>query len=161
MSSHDLAFHKDSLLGPLHLDRVHQFEEWISRFNGVAIELDAAYLSHLAQFHGGIPRRACFKTSAGRERLVVRFLNFQEEGERQAEYSVEATYSLIASTRLGHYLVPFAELFAGDFLCFDYTIPGRPEVVVWLHELSGDEDGPSTEFVASTFDEFMDSLYEA
>jgi hypothetical protein len=61
--------------------------------------------------------------------------------------------------RLNDYLVPFAELFAGNFLCFDYEGGGRPKVVVWRHEDSRDES-PYTEFVAANFDEFLTKLRE-
>jgi hypothetical protein len=52
-------------------------------------------------------------------------------------------------------LVPFAYLFAGDFLCFYFeTETSRPKIVVWHHEES-DEFSPVFEIVADHIDEFL------
>mgnify|MGYP002624264043 CR=1 FL=1 len=61
---------------------------------------------------------------------------------------------------MGEFLMPFADLFAGDMLCFDFSKPGRPKIVVWLHEKSPPDEPPETEFVAENFDEFLAMLYE-
>jgi hypothetical protein len=66
--------------------------------------------------------------------------------------------------RINDYLIPFAVLFAGDMLCFDYEnvdseTGGRPHVVVWFHEES-EEDAPVTQLVADNFDEFLSVLHE-
>ena len=59
--------------------------------------------------------------------------------------------------RMGPYLMPFAELFAGDLLCFDYENEGEPKVVLWFHELSRPGE-PYVELVSNSFDEFLFKL---
>lgn len=61
--------------------------------------------------------------------------------------------------RLNEYLLPFAVLFAGDMLCFDYREGSRPAVVVWLHEESAADCTPVTKPVAANFDEFLSLLF--
>ncbi len=56
-------------------------------------------------------------------------------------------------------LVPFAGLFAGDFVCLDYRKRDIPSVVVWLHEES-EEFSPVTIKVAETFKDFINMLEE-
>jgi hypothetical protein len=158
MRSFDLEYDEGSLLHSVNLARVLDFQRWLAWFNETLIEFDAAYIRHLSQFHGGVPAIGCFQTAAGHGRRITRFLNFQADGESQLEYSVDVTLSMIAGDRLGPRLVPFAELFAGDYLCFDFGRGGRPSIVVWLHEFSNDDAGPVTDFVAHNYDEFISGL---
>jgi hypothetical protein len=73
-------------------------------------------------------------------------------------YSVAGTWGTIED-RLGKYLLPFAELFGGDKLCFDYASGDRPRIVVWFHE-QWELGNPHTETVAADFDEFLGLLSE-
>jgi hypothetical protein len=57
-------------------------------------------------------------------------------------------------------ILAFAVTGNGDYICFDYrTNPtsNNPPVVYWSHEASTEE---SISFIAKTFDDFMDMLYE-
>jgi len=58
-------------------------------------------------------------------------------------------------------LIVFSVLGNGDFLCFDYRevdSEKEPSVVVWHH--AGEDDNESISFVSSTFDQFLDELFE-
>jgi hypothetical protein len=57
--------------------------------------------------------------------------------------------------RLNDYLCPFAALFAGDFLCFEY---GDSDTVLWDHEKS-EEDSPVVIEVAPDFISFLKLLH--
>lgn len=60
------------------------------------------------------------------------------------------------STRLD--IVPIAAVFAGDFIVLDYRKDrDNPGVALWDHELS-DDFSPKTEFLASSFAEFLKQL---
>ena len=155
----DLGYDPASLMGPVDLGRVRAFEAYL-RDTDQPVTFDSSYIHHLSNFHGGVPRKRCFKSASGREYVIERFLNFIDEKTDKVMgwYNVEVTWGLIED-RLNEYLIPFAALFAGDFLCFDYENGGRPRIVVWLHEESR-QDAPVTKFVAANFDEFLTKLYE-
>lgn len=62
---------------------------------------------------------------------------------------------------VGCKIIPFAYLFSGDFLCFDYrNDPANPVVVLWDHNES-EEFSPRTEFVAASFSELENVLLES
>src|SRR5262249_43683027 len=86
--------------------------------------------------------------------VLQRFLNFlpSGSGHKVEQYSVEAIWSMV-SDRLGLFLMPFGELFAGDLLCFDHEKGNPPRVVVWFHEHPA-----HTVAVATNFLEFMEML---
>lgn len=155
----DLGYDPSSLSGPLDLRRVEQVQNYFCE-SIEPMEFDKSYLRHLTKFHGGVPRRRCFMSVKGNDYVIERFLNFidPKSDQTRGQYNVEVTWGLILD-RLNDYLVPFAELFAGNFLCFDYEGGDRPKVVVWRHEDSR-EDHPVTELVASNFDDFLTKLYE-
>jgi len=155
----DLGYDPASLLGPLDMGRVQELQEYLQDCE-MPVAFDLSYIKHLSKFHGGAPKKRCFKTAEGSEHHIECFLNFIDEKKDKEHgwYNVGVTWTLIED-RLNDYLVPFAALFGGDFLCFDYQTGGRPSVVVWLHADSS-KDEPVTEFVAPNFDEFLTKLYE-
>ena len=156
----DLDYIPDSFAGPTDVASISTFCEWLHRIGNTKVYFDESYVQHMTQFNGGIPGKSCFKTNNGRERMITRFLNFAERDHPLIEYSVESTWSMLSGSRLGQHLMPFAELFAGDMLCFEYKAQSqRPRVVIWLHEESSDESGPVTELVAECFDAFLGMLY--
>jgi SMI1-KNR4 cell-wall len=153
----DLHYDPKSIVGPLNENEVKDFQDWLHG-SGYPIRFELPYIQHVKEHHGGIPAKRYFRTAIGTADSITRFLNFLGAGSDPVlqQYSVECTWSNI-NEHLGKHLMPFAELFAGDMLCFDYTKGGRPEIVVWFHELS--EPGqPHTEFVSKNFDEFLDML---
>lgn len=62
--------------------------------------------------------------------------------------------------RLDEFLLPFAAVFPGDFLCFDFTKSDEPTVVLWVHDKS-DEGAPHTVRVAKNFRAFVGMLFDA
>ncbi len=58
----------------------------------------------------------------------------------------------------GDELIPIASLFAGNYLCFDFTKDGEnPSICIWDHEES-DKFQPVTYKVADSFSEFIEML---
>ncbi len=56
------------------------------------------------------------------------------------------------------WILPIAELFAGDYICLDFKEnKDNPSVCVWDHEESGELE-PVTYKVADTFSEFVAML---
>ena len=154
----DLNYDPNSFAGPFNESELRSFENWLHASGFDKINFDPSYVSHLKSFHGGMPGKRYFVTAAGTDDAVERFLNFlaYRSGHRLVEYSVECTWSNI-NDRLTDSQMPFAELFAGDYLCFDFETGNPGKVVMWFHELSR-EGKPHTEFVANSFEEFLDML---
>ena len=69
--------------------------------------------------------------------------------------SIWATLSTWPEHKLPTEVVPFGEDGGGNYVCFDYRHSDVPSVVVWYHELVG-EDGIFP--VADTFDDFLQLL---
>lgn len=154
----DLLYDPTSFAGPLDEGRLRAFEKWLHEDGYPAIHFGQSYVEHLRTFHGGRPGKRYFWTENGTAHVVVRFLNFLPSSSTNplAHCSVPCTWSMF-DDRLEPHLMPFAELFAGDLLCFDYEKAGEPRVVVWFHELSR-PGKPYVEVVANDFDDFLSKL---
>jgi hypothetical protein len=121
-------------------------------------EYDQDYESFVRANAGGSPIERYFSSNVGIY-PIDHFLNFQASRSASDPFAflnVNVVWSAIED-RLTSMQFPFASLPGGDFLCFDYSQGERPSVVLWLHELSG-EDSPMFEPVANTFSEFLASL---
>ena len=125
-------------------------------------EFDPVYVRHIQRFNGGNPVEKYFATKAGKCLPIDRFLNSGDldllSDRTLKDLNVNVIWSLI-SDRLNIYLLPFAAVANGDFLCFDYENGFPPSVVLWVQELS-EEDEPHVEPVADTFQAFLDGLTE-
>ncbi|CAM3821706.1 SMI1/KNR4 family protein [Parendozoicomonas haliclonae] len=122
-------------------------------------EFDPIYLSHIKSHHGGKPVQKFFHTSSGLCLPIERFLNFSDTSSAPHDdkiFNISVVWSLIED-RLNEYLVPFAALPNGDFLCFDYEHENPPQIVLWINELSA-EDQPQIEPVSQDFKTFLHSL---
>ncbi len=125
-------------------------------------EFDPDYVQHVRRFNGGKPVEKYFKTKAGKCLPIDRFLNYGDldllSDRPLKDLNVNVVWSWI-SDRLNIYLLPFAAVANGDFLCFNYEGEFPPSVVLWVQELS-EEDEPHIEPVADTFQMFLDGLTE-
>jgi SMI1/KNR4 family protein SUKH-1 len=127
-SAAELAFPPGTSAGPLDPDWCLKVEERIGR------PFDTDFLAFLFEQNGG-PPAARLLTVAGKAKVLERFLCLVDPQANPAEaiYDVGAVWAMLKG-RLQPTLVPFAVLFPGDFLCFDYAAPGPPAVVWWKHE---------------------------
>src|SRR5262245_18257324 len=123
----DLLYDPKSLDGPLDEQEIADLEQWLRASEYEKIQFDRSYIDHVSRFHGGVPGKRYFETSSGTKHGIQRFLNFLKPDLNNplSQYSVEGTWSLL-SDRMGKHLMPFAELYFGDMLCFDYEPEGRP-----------------------------------
>ena len=136
----------------------------VSSFEAYARQrLPDSFKDFLSYGNGGSPKRSTL-TVGTEERVVERFLPLIDDPKQdpaQGQYDVSVVESQIGERlacdedQTGCVLVPFAALFGGDFLCFDYR-GGRdePSVVIWDHETS-DEFAPDTRDVADSFSAFV------
>lgn len=129
MSEATLTFPPGTSAGPLDPEWVLATEERIGH------SLDPDFLAFLVDQNGGPPRE-CLLTVNGKPKVLERFLCVVDPKQNATEgiYDVGVVRAMLKG-RLAPTLVPFAVLFPGDFLCFDYAAPGPPGVVWWKHEV--------------------------
>lgn len=154
----DLNYDLNTVVGEFDESVVTVFQQWLHDSDFDKIVFERSYIDHIRMFHGAVPRRKYFKTVKGTSHAITRFLNFlgRNGNPLLRHYSVQCTWSDI-NDRLTPRMMPFAELFAGDYLCFEFDGLQRPKVIVWFHERST-EESPYTEVVADTFEQFLELL---
>lgn len=140
-------------------ERIESFEEYC----GITLPNDFKWL--IKKYNGAVPLSNTFSYD-GTEYIIERFLCLLKEPELDAIngwYDIEVVLSQI-DTRLtddedlvGANIIPFALLFAGDYVCLDLRDPKNPSVLIWFHEKS-DELHPVTVKVASNIIRFLDML---
>lgn len=123
------------------------------------LKFEPDYLAFLEKHNGGVPKKQFFPLDDN-VKVVERFLSFvpdYEDNEEFGYYDVAVVWSQI-SDRLNEYLIPFAIIYPGDFLCFDYEGGGeQAKIVLWDHDLS-EELKPYTIPVADNFRQFLSML---
>jgi len=125
---------------------------------GVGNALSKDFVTILRTSNGGVPIKRYFYLGEN-DKVVERILSVIDyfKDNPLGMYDIEVVWSQIEG-RLNESLVPFAALFAGDFLCFDYSQQPEPSVVLWDHERS-DEAAPYTVRVSDSFVDFVQILH--
>ena len=153
---------KESVVLPLPSDELLANEERMWR-----IHLPNSYKELLKNSNGGVPIESSF-TCNNHSYAVDRFLCVLEDTENSllGMYDIDVILTQIGERLasdgdlLGVELLPIAVLFAGDFLCLDYSKSRlNPAVCVWNHEESGELD-PVTYLTANNFEDFLNMLTE-
>ncbi len=110
--------------------------------------------------NGGAPARPVFSE---RDRLITFYLGVMDQESMKTtarEYDIGRLVGILGDRILidDEYevpLVPFAEVFGGDYLCLDYRkTADQPSVVLWQHEESM-ALSPATVEVAPSLDDFL------
>lgn len=148
-------------------------EECIARFERYYdVVFPGSYRAFVVTGNGAVPRQKYFD-DRGNVRVLERFLALldrpQDEGAlgsydvgvvlAQVEDRLVSDEELEAAPDLeGQIVVPFAALFAGDLLCFDFRAnASEPPIILWDHEAS--EPGrPVFHRVADSFDALLARL---
>jgi hypothetical protein len=122
------------------------------------LEFTLEFLEFLENHNGGVPVRKYFKLGSN-TKVVQRFLciyaDFQDNSEfGQTDIGVIWTQ---IENRLSEFQMPFALVYPGDFLCFDFEPADEPTIVLWIHDESY-EGHPVTLPVADTFKQFLGML---
>src|SRR5688500_18932072 len=150
----DLQFVENTTAGKVKPDYVAKTEKMIG------LKFPTNFLSLLEARNGGVPVKRLFKID-DEVKVLERFLCLVSDYKvnKFGDFDIGVVWSRIED-RLDGNLLPFAAVFAGDYLCFDYADNrNKPKVVLWYHELS-DEEAPYIIPVADSFDEFLEMLYE-
>lgn len=149
----------DSVLNDDISERIKRVEEYSD------IKFPKSYIDFIKKYNVGIPITDKFKFN-GNVYVIERFLGFINNYKTSSIgiYDIAVVLSQI-DTRLtdnpdleGDELIPIASLFAGNYLCFDFTKDGEnPSICIWDHEES-DKFQPVTYKVADSFSEFIEML---
>lgn len=149
----------DSILSGDISERIQSFEKY-SR-----VKLPDSYIDFIKKYNVGEPITDNFSDS-NNSYVIDRFLGFVNEYETSplGDYDISVVLSQIDCyltdnpDLIGDELIPIAALFAGNFVCLDFTEDKEnPSVCVWDHEES-DEFKPVTYKIADSFSEFLDML---
>ena len=122
------------------------------------LEFTPEYLTFLENHNGGVPKKRYFKLG-NNVKVVEQFLCIfakYKEDERFGQFDIGVVWSQIED-RLSEFHLPFAAVYPGDFLLFDYEPADEPTIVLWIHDQSG-EGNPVTIPVADTFEKFLSML---
>ena len=127
--------------------------------------LPTDYRDFIVNYNGGIPNEKSFESN-GHNYAITRFLCILKNVKESPDgwYDISVVESQIGECLtdnedlIGVEILPIAELFAGDYVCFDYREDKeKPCICVWSHEESGEFE-PVTYKVANTFSEFLQML---
>ncbi len=129
------------------------------------VKFPESYIGFIKKYNTGIPITNKFEFN-GNVYVIERFLGFINNYKTSSIgiYDIAVVLSQI-DTRLtdnpdleGDELIPIASLFAGNYLCLDFTKDGEnTSICIWDHEES-DEFQPVTYKVADSFSEFIEML---
>ncbi len=130
-------------------------DEYVSAVEEMTeLEFTEDFMDFLNRHNGGTPKKQFFPLDKNVK--VLQFFLCLEPNYKESDFGetdIAVVWSQIGD-RLNDYLIPFAAVFAGDFLCFDYEDNDEPKIVLWNHDLS-EEGEPVTEPVADNFEEFL------
>jgi SMI1-KNR4 cell-wall len=137
-----------------HFEKVHR------------VRLPESFVHLLRVANGAVPLRPRVESSQ-RQRHIERFLCLLDDLERpHAAYDIGVVLTQLDGRlgddeeEIGSSIIPFAVLFAGDFLCLDYRDdPDAPNVCIWFHEEST-EFHPVVETIAPSFDAFLAMMHD-
>ncbi|WP_028592964.1 SMI1/KNR4 family protein [Paenibacillus massiliensis] len=129
------------------------------------IKFPKEFIEFISKNNGAIPITRFFQYESNKY-VIDRFLCLLDkpnENER-GMYDIKVVFSqlderIISDGELtGAELVPFAALFAGNFVCLDYSESRtEPKICIWYNEDSGDFE-PVTETIADNINGFLDML---
>lgn len=131
------------------------------------IKFPTDFIEFISESNGAIPTTRFFECKSNKY-VIERFLCILDNpGENdRGMYDIRVVFSqlderIISDGDLtGAELVPFAALFAGNFVCLDYSESKTdPKICIWYNEESGDFE-PVTEEIAHNINSFLDMLEE-
>lgn len=130
------------------------------------LKLPEDYKKFIVNYNGVVPESNVFNHE-NRDRIIERFLPWLFDPKEYGDIGwmdINVVISQI-DTRLvddedlvGVNVIPFAVLFGGDFLCFDFRKNiNSPSVVIWNHETS-EELEPDLMYVCQDFQTLLGML---
>ncbi len=125
--------------------------------HSLGVSFPKKYVEIVSKFPMGHPDKMCFDMPGRQEAVFSRLLEIPLDNNG----GIYSDYNFISRNLESSRIIPFAEDPFGNFICFDYhDTNSNPSVVFWDHEADSDAGEESLKFVANSFDEFLDMLYE-
>lgn len=144
-----MQYVRKSFCGPIFQE---ELDERVDALNEQGFRIDEVYLSHIAEFHGGIPKTRFFGKGE-----IERILNFADSyssiGARWRNFNVNVVRNWIKD-RIAPNVFPFASLPHGAYLCFQYSTDELPRVVMSNNESCQEDYVP----VSDTFSELLEMV---
>ncbi|MDS9473268.1 SMI1/KNR4 family protein [Sporosarcina pasteurii] len=131
------------------------------------IKFPTDFIDFILKNNGAIPITRFFRHGSNRY-VVDRFLCLLDQPgvNDKGMYDIKVVFSQLDERIIsdgdatGAELVPFAALFAGNFVCLDYSENKKePTICIWYNEES-DEFEPVTEKIADNVSDFLGMLEE-
>lgn len=117
----------------------------------------SSYLSICEKHNGAFPDNADtfdIIDTASKQTKSLGVGVFLAHGETEEDYETLENYYLIKPSGLPSNMVPFSLMGDGDVICFNYKAGSEPTIDIW-HIETGE-----AEYVAESFDDFLEALYE-
>ncbi|CAM4168887.1 SMI1/KNR4 family protein [Bacillus paramycoides] len=131
-------------------------EKEVSRFeNMLGIVLPEDYKVCVDYNNAGRPRPNVFDTAHRKELVAKALLSFDQSHVE----NIWTTYENLKN-QLPKLIVPFMSDQFGNYICFDYRTSNEITVVLWDHELSHQNITEGIIYIANSFSEFVEGLYE-
>ena len=150
----------DSVLNDDISERIKRVEEYSD------IKFPKSYIDFIKKYNVGIPITDKFKFN-GNVYVIERCLGFVNvyKNSQLGVYDIPVVLSQIDTyltddpDLIGDELIPIASLFAGNYICLNYTEnEENPSICIWDHEES-DEFEPVIYTIAESFLEFIEMLF--
>ncbi len=118
------------------------------------IKFPTDYSDFILKNNGGKPLKKYFKTKDKKEHILESLISLISTKDSQ---SLIKTY-LNVSDRLPKKIIPIGLDPFGNFICFDFN-QSSPSICFWDHEIAFKNPSKSIIKIASSFTEFLNSLY--
>ncbi len=120
------------------------------------IKFPIEYLEIITKHQGKTPEPSIFKIGDKFTTVFNTLYHFSSDEDNDF-CNLEKRYESLKEN-YSDKIIPFGDTPSDDSICFDYReSANNPKIIYIIHELSGDE---SVKFVADSFTEFLDMLYE-
>ncbi len=121
------------------------------------VKLPEEYVGIALENNGAHPTLDVFDIKGREEAVFDSLLEFNPE----AGPDIFQYYDILKSNSGIDRLLPFARDPFGNLICFDYReTDNNPPIVFWDHEADSDAGEEPLHFIANSFGEFLDMLYE-
>ncbi|OHE10072.1 MAG: hypothetical protein A2513_08215 [Sulfurimonas sp. RIFOXYD12_FULL_33_39] len=124
----------------------NEFEEIENKLD---VNFPSSFKKVVIENNGASPEKMLFDTKNTKERVAEYLLSFSKKDKD----NILDVYSYIKN-RFNNKLIPIMKDPFGNYICFDFSKKDEQELYFWNHE------NDSIEYIAKTFSQFLDSLYE-
>ncbi|MBU3104326.1 SMI1/KNR4 family protein [Clostridium gasigenes] len=119
------------------------------------VKLPNDYIDFLLKFNGGYPHESTFKISDEHGESVVN--KFYGIGDMKG--NLDRVFEILDG-ELPEGFISIGDDPAGDEICIGINEKYYGKIYLWIHDMESDEELSNIFFLAESFDDFFNSLYE-